>query len=246
MQLTVAQRGADEPLFAANYTYSATQGTALNVNNQNGVLSNDTFPEGQTLTALLVSGPSNGALNLNTDGSFTYTGNAGFTGTDSFSYLANDELANSNVATVTLTVRPVQPPVAQNDTYVTTQGNSLNVGGGQGVLANDSDPQGRALTAVLLAGPADGTLVLNNNGQFPYTPNAGFSGTDSFTYQDTNGLLNSNVATVTLTVTPVAPPVAVNYSYTLNPDTTLNMGGGGPVEQCHWAPGLLVECRAGQ
>ena len=96
-----------------------------------------------------------------------------------------------------------RPPVASNDSYTTNQGQPLNQLA-PGVLANDTDPDGDALTAVKVSGPANGTLTLNSDGSFDYTPNANFSGRDSFTYRATDGSLNSNEATVMLTVNPVA------------------------------------------
>ena len=73
-----------------------------------GVLGNDSDPNGDALTAVLVGGPSNAAsFTLNANGSFTYTPTANFSGTDTFTYRANDGTSNSNVATVTITVNPV-------------------------------------------------------------------------------------------------------------------------------------------
>lgn len=69
------------------------------------------------------------------------------------------------------------------------------------VLANDRDPESMPLTAVRVSGPTKGTLTFNANGTFTYRPNAGFVGTDSFTYRASDGLLQSNLATVTITVT---------------------------------------------
>lgn len=69
------------------------------------------------------------------------------------------------------------------------------------VLTNDRDPEGRPLTAALVSGAANGTLTFNTNGTFTYRPNAGFIGTDRFTYRANDGLATSNVATVTITVT---------------------------------------------
>lgn len=69
------------------------------------------------------------------------------------------------------------------------------------VLTNDRDPNGNPLTAALVTGPTKGTLTFNANGTFTYRPNAGFIGTDSFTYRASDGLLQSNLATVTITVT---------------------------------------------
>ena len=82
------------------------------------MLSNDTDVDSPTLTAALVSGPAHGTLTLNADGSFTYTPDANFNGTDSFTYKASDGLADSNVATVTITVNAVNDaPVATGDSY---------------------------------------------------------------------------------------------------------------------------------
>ena len=78
------------------------------------------------------------------------------------------------------------------------------------------------LTAVLVSGPAHGTLTLNADGSFTYTPAANFNGTDSFTYKANDGAADSNVATVTSRSTAVNDaPVAVNDSYTTNEDTPL-------------------------
>ncbi len=67
-----------------------------------------------------------------------------------------------------------------------------------GVLGNDSDVDGDSLTAVLVSGPAHGTLTLNADGSFTYTPDANYHGSDSFTYKANDGSLDSNVATVSL------------------------------------------------
>jgi len=161
------------------------------------------------LTAVLVSGPANGQLNLSANGAFTYTPNPGFSGVDSFTYQAFDGELSSNTATVTITVAPPapvnQPPQAVNDAYQTDADTPLNVSA-PGVLGNDSDPDNDGLSAVLISGPANGQLNLSTSGAFTYTPNPGFSGVDSFTYQAFDGELSSNTATVTITVNPIAPP----------------------------------------
>jgi VCBS repeat-containing protein len=88
------------------------------------LLANDTDPEGQPLTAILQSGPGSGSLTLNSNGSFTYTPNADFNGTDSFTYFANDGTANSNLAaTVTITVNQVPDPPTAVDQQSGSHGN---------------------------------------------------------------------------------------------------------------------------
>ncbi len=92
-------------------------------------------------------------------------------------------------------------PIAADDAYTTTEGVPLAVAA-PGVLANDYDPNGDPLTAVLDGPPLSGTLVLNPDGSFTYTPTLDFSGVDIFTYHATDTISDSNVATVTLTVEP--------------------------------------------
>src|SRR5262249_55418843 len=173
--------------------------------------------DGGSLTAAVVAGPANGTLALNKDGTFTYTPNANFSGTDSFTYKANDSLADSNVATVTISVGAGnQAPVATDDAFATKE--DVVVAGA--VLGNDSDAARDNPTAALIDGPDNGTLVLNADGSFTYTPDADFSGMDEFTYQASDGILDSNIATVVITVTPVNdPPLAGDDSATTAEDT---------------------------
>ena len=183
--------------------------------------------DGDPLTAVLVSGPSHGALELGPDGMFAYVPEAHFTGTDSFAYKASDGQADSNVATITMTVNSVnEAPVAQDDGYTMKQDNVLT--DCVGVLANDTDPNGDLLTAVLVGGPANGTLTLNPDGTFTYTPQAGWVGTDTFTYKANDGEADSNVATVSIEVRPSnLAPVATDDSYTVTAGTNLNVGKPG-------------------
>ena len=101
---------------------------------------------------------------------------------------------------VVFTTNAAAPPVANNDAYTTGQGQVLTVAA-PGVLGNDTSPSGNPLSAIKVTDPANGTLMLNADGSFTYTPNAGFSGSDSFTYRASDGTLNSNTATVSITVT---------------------------------------------
>jgi hypothetical protein len=159
--------------------------------------------DGDTLTAVLDTGPISGTLTLNLDGSFQYTPNTDFYGTDTFSYVANDSFVTSNVATVTITVDPVNDaPVGVDDSYTTNQNTSLNVAV-PGVLGNDADTDGDTLTTTLETAPGNGSLTLNLDGSFEYIPDTGFTGTDTFTYIANDGNDDSNVATVTITVNHV-------------------------------------------
>ncbi|MBZ5554812.1 MAG: tandem-95 repeat protein, partial [Acidobacteriia bacterium] len=204
-------------LVAKNDAYSVMQGGTLEVAAP-AVLGNDT---GDGLTAALVNSPTHGTFSLQSDGSFSYAPFASFSGTDSFTYQASAGGVLSNVATVTLTVTSLTP-VAQNDAYSVAQGGTLDVTV-PGVLGNDT---GAGLTATLVSPPAQGTFSLQSDGSFSYAPFASFSGADSFTYQASAGGELSNTATVTITVTPLAP-VAQNDAYSVAQGGTLNVPAPG-------------------
>src|SRR5256885_8306106 len=120
---------------------------------------------GDLLTALLVTGPQHGALVLDPDGSFTYTPAADYNGPDVFTYRASDGHAVSDVATVALTITPVNDaPVAHDDAYQLAEDTPLIVPA-KGVLANDTDTDGDALTAAQDTTPQHGALALNPDGQ---------------------------------------------------------------------------------
>jgi VCBS repeat-containing protein len=125
-----------------------------------------------------------------------------------------------------------QPPSASDDAYVTAENTPLNVAA-PGVLANDSDPDGNTLSAFKLSDPQHGTLTLNANGSFGYTPTAGYSGPDSFSYRASDGSASSATATVALTVTAAAPSgltdttVADFTAGTLGTGLYLGQGGDG-------------------
>ena len=113
-------------------------------------------------------------------------------------------------------VPPNTPPSALDDAFETDEGTTLVISA-PGVLANDTDAEGQALTASLVGGVSHGTLTLNTDGGFTYVPAAGFSGTDSFSYAAHDGAASSNTAVVTLTMQPApTSPIALPDSYTVN------------------------------
>jgi len=193
-----------------------------------GVLGNDTDPQGDLLTATLVSGPTHGTLTLNADGSFTYAPAADYNGPDQFTYRDSGSTANPDTAIVSLTVTPINDaPVARADAYTTAEDAPLTVAA-PGVLGNDSDADADPLTATLVAGPAHGTLALNADGSFIYTPSADYNGPDRFTYKANDGPAGSNIATVALTVTPVnETPIATGDAYGTAKDTALTVAAPG-------------------
>ena len=120
---------------------------------------------------------------------------------------------------VTLTVNPVNDaPVAAANAYTVDEDATLTVPAA-GVLGNDADVDGDALSAAVVSGPSHGTLTLNADGSFTYTPEANYYGTDSFTYRAVDPSGAESVATVSLTVSPVNDaPVAVDDAYTATED----------------------------
>jgi VCBS repeat-containing protein len=132
-----------------------------------------------------------------------------------FNHDGKPDLAVANVRSDDVTVllnatSTNQAPVATDDAYSTAEDTPLTVAA-PGVLGNDSDPDGNPLTATLVTGPAHGTVTLNANGAFTYTPPANSNDTDTFTYRASDGTDQSNPATVTITVNAVndAPTVTV-------------------------------------
>ena len=202
----------DAPL-ADDDAYTLAEDSVLTLGGS-GVLGNDRDVDGQVLSALLVEGPQHGRLSLYRNGSFSYTPATDYTGSDRFTYRVRAGRTESPLATVNLTVTPVNDaPHAVNDAYSLVEGSQLTIAAA-GVLANDSDVDGDALSAMLVTGPQHGVLTLNSNGGLSYAPTADFYGEDSFTYRTSDGQFESNLATVTLTVTPLESLRVVSFTPT--------------------------------
>ncbi len=241
----------DAPPVAVNDNYSVVQNNTLNVDANSGVLAND-ITYGGGLSATLASQPANGMVSFDSNGAFEYEPNTGFIGDDVFTYEASDGEANSNVAAVFIDVLDPHP-IAYADSYSVVLNMMLNVDASAGVLANDFSPGGGAMTATLVSGTSNGSLILNSDGSFVYDPNNAFEGTDSFTYRASAAGYESNTATVSISVRP--PMTLVNPSFELD--------GSGNYITCHsgvgigwttvnnWvgvdiycgAPGACVDCR---
>ncbi|MCA1683709.1 MAG: tandem-95 repeat protein, partial [Actinobacteria bacterium] len=211
---THCQGVPESPPVAGADTYSATEDTPLTVAAP-GVLANDTDVDANPLTADSATSPVHGTVGLNSDGSFTYTPVANYNGTDTFTYVVRDGAGGSATGTVTINIAAVNDaPVAAGDNYSATTAIPLTVAP-PGVLANDTDVDGNSLSAAKVSDPANGTVTVNGDGSLTYTSSAGFSGTDSFTYKANDGALDSNVATVNITVTAVNDaPTCANTTLT--------------------------------
>jgi hypothetical protein len=160
--------------------------------------------DGDPLTYSVVTGPRHGCLSGTAPNLF-YTPRANFNGSDSFTFKVNDGTADSAVATVLIMVTAVNDPPKANDDSVTIQEDTLAP-----ITLSGSDLDGDPLTYSVLTGPCHGCL----NGTAPnliYTPKANFSGLDSFTFKVNDGTADSDVATVSITVTAVNDPPGVSY-----------------------------------
>ena len=183
---------------AANDTATTNQDTPVTID----VLANDDTDA--TLTGVFTQ-PGNGTVSL-VGGEFVYTPDAGFSGTDTFTYQVTDPDGNLATATVTVTVLDTGDVKAANDAVTTPQDTPIPID----VLSNDDADA--TLTGVFTQ-PGNGTVSIVD-GEFVYTPDAGFTGTDTFTYQVTDPDGNLATATVTVTVTAKTnlPPVAIDDS----------------------------------
>ena len=190
-----------------------------------GVLANDSDPDGDPLQSVLVTDVTNGQLSLQSDGSFNYLPNPGFVGTDSFTYYATDGVSQSTPVSVSLVVPHADSaPVADDAGYSVNENFTLTVSAAEGVLASTSDADADLLHAVLLTEAAHGSVDLADDGSFVYYPDPDYSGPDSFSYQVSDGALDSNVGVVSLTVNPSAGPLtAVGDTASVNEDDTLTL-----------------------
>ncbi|WP_228527064.1 cadherin-like domain-containing protein, partial [Noviherbaspirillum soli] len=245
--LTITITGANDAPVAANDRYAVDKNKALAVS-AGDVFRNDRdpdtvpVPDRLSVTGVGIAGGAAGtvgqvlvgqygSLTLNADGSLTYTPNSGNAAvstlasgsvlTDLFTYRVSDAAGASSQAVIAIDiVGSNTAPVVNDDSYALQQGASLVVGP-SGVLRNDFDQESNQLSAALVLNPSNGTLKFNSDGSFVYTPNASFSGVDSFTYRASDGSLTSaRDATVSLTVihvnhTPAATDDAVGVTQDL-------------------------------
>jgi hypothetical protein len=153
--------------------------------------------DGDTLTYAISTAPTHGDL-TGVPPAVTYTPDVDYEGLDSFTFLANDGTEDSAPATVSINVAVPgenHPPVALDDAFALLK--KVNKVDAPGVLANDSDPDGDPMTAVLVTDTVNGRLSLSPDGAFMYKP-FDVGAADSFQYRVSDGKSDGNVATVTI------------------------------------------------
>ncbi|MCG8606422.1 Ig-like domain-containing protein, partial [bacterium] len=189
-----------------------------------GVLANDADLDGDPIISELIAGSINGKMELTANGSFTYTPNADFNGTETFDYQVSDPGGSADTATVTITVNPQNDlPVAANDAYELTEDDTLSLSA-PGLLANDTDIDGDGIVATVVDSTLNGELTLNADGGFTYRPRSNFHGVDSFTYRIDDGNGGSSLAAVSLTVNEENDaPIAVPDLFAVSEDDTLDV-----------------------
>lgn len=206
----------NEPPVAVNDSETGTEDVSITAN----VGTNDSDPENEPLNYTLISGPTNGTITLNIDGSYTYTPNPDYNGTDAFVYEITDIYGETAQATVTLTLSAVNDaPTASNDNDAINEDTNLygNVG------LNDSDADNDPLSYTVISGPSNGTLVLHNDGSYIYIPNTNYNGSDIFVYLVSDNQGGTAQGSVTLTVNSVNDaPLANNDNDIINEDTSLS------------------------
>lgn len=228
--VTITVLASNQAPIANDDSFDAFQNSDLIVSAP-GILDNDYDPDLSPLPIipLVETNVSHGQLLVNDNGSFTYTPNENFTGTDLFTYRAFDGLNHSNLATVTITVSSTnQAPIAHPDYYKIDEDMILSVDSSDGVLSNDTDPDNgpQLLSAVIVDAPSYGSITLNSSGSFIYQPSENMSGIDVFSYQAFDGQSYSNLTNVTITISPVNDaPVAIDDegSMIINSTITINV-----------------------
>jgi large repetitive protein len=204
----------DAPLAEAD-TFETNEDSGVS----GSVADNDFDVDGDILSFTLLLQPSNGTISWNLDGSFSYTPNSNFNGTETLVYAANDDVFSSGSTSFIIQILPVNDaPIAVNDFFLTIENQSVS-----GTLAvNDSDADGNVLQYSVVSPPAWGSIVLNNDGSFVYTPALNFFGIVQTTYQISDGNGGISSAILSIAVQSVnSVPVAQNDNFNVLEDEVL-------------------------
>ena len=225
-EVSITIIGVNDAPVALSDSASVDEGDSVTINVQD----NDSDVDNTTLTTSIVTGPSNGtAIVIQTGadtGKIAYTHNGSETTSDSFTYRLYDGSLYSDTGEVSITIIGVNDaPVALSDSASVDEGDSVTID----VQDNDSDADNTTLTTSIVTGPSNGTATVIGTGidagKIAYTHNGSETTSDSFTYRLYDGSLDSNTATVSITITvrpadPVSPPATPEPSPTPAPTPT--------------------------
>ena len=166
---------------------------------KSGSLPVATDVDGDTLTYAKAGDPAHGTVTVGEDGKYTYTPAKDYNGSDSFSYTVSDGHGGSNTYTVDVTVNAINDAPVAADTAITTAEDTAKTG----TLPPATDIDHDAVTYAKAADPMHGSVVIDADGRYTYTPAADYNGADSFRYTVADGKGGSNTYTVDVKVTPV-------------------------------------------
>ncbi len=228
----------DPPVVAPNPGLTVDEGGAITLTSSL-LYGTDVNDDASTLVFQVTNPPAHGTLAVDgttlvaddtfvladiDGGAVVYSHDGSETSADGFSVILHDNRGGDSATTdVAIAVTAVNDaPVADDDDYAAEEDMPLSIDVAGGVLANDTDADGDTLTATVATDVQHGTLSLQADGSFTYTPDADFAGADAFTYTASDGTDVSAVATVTLTIAGANDaPVAVDDAYTVEHDTEL-------------------------
>lgn len=161
---------------------------------------NEYEPEGEEMIWEIISGPSHGDVLWSQNGSYTYTPDLNYFGSDEITYMVLDPMGADGTATLSITINAVNDaPVAGNDAVTTNEDQSVN----STVASNDSDAEMQPLTFNVVNGALNGMFIMAPNGSFGYSPNADFNGVENITYQVCDNTFLCTTANLTITVLSV-------------------------------------------
>ena len=221
--VTITVLPANDMPIGKDDVYGLVKNSTLVVLDSLGILSNDYDVDGDSIFSTLLDSTKYGSLELADGGGFTYIPDQDYLGTDGFKYNLSDGLFITDTVSVSLII--TSRPVANDDSYSIGEDSSLVVLSGLGVLSNDEDEDSEDLSAQVIQSTAEGELLFSSDGSFEYNPNKDFFGSDVFTYYVSDGILNSDTATVSITINPGNDnPDGVSDEYSVDEGGTISVG----------------------
>lgn len=229
-KVTIDIEPVNDPTYISPDNYFLTEGETFTLD-EPGVLMNDYDADGN-LIAIKTSDSQYGSLNLKEDGSLTYTTfDSDYYGSDTFTYQVFDGEYYSEDVNVYLHISGVNDPPVANDNFYILEKNEELIVPFPGVLENDTDVEyDQQISVQLVENVEEGTLTLNTDGSFRYTPPENWTGVTIFTYRANDSTDHSNIAQVTIEVVENAPPKAINDGYVLNKNQNIIVDSPGMLE----------------